>query len=144
MLIVRSDFVIYAKTTFISFLVFFLMIRRPPRSTRTTHSFPTRRSSDLNSITASALARDRGDSRIPCSRFRSCGGVRRRSEEHTSELQSLMRISYAVFCLKKKIQNKVRKAISVLYLRDHTPKTSNTRYIHIRHINHYINCEIKY
>src|SRR3546814_2796781 len=30
----------------------------------------------------------------------------RRSEEHTSELQSLMRISYAVFCLKKKIQNK--------------------------------------
>src|SRR3546814_7128147 len=29
-----------------------------------------------------------------------------RSEEHTSELQSLMRISYAVFCLKKKIQNK--------------------------------------
>src|SRR3546814_8326806 len=31
---------------------------------------------------------------------------RRRSEEHTSELQSLMRISYAVFCLKKKKQNK--------------------------------------
>src|SRR3546814_2650798 len=31
-----------------------------------------------------------------------------RSEEHTSELQSLMRISYAVFCLKKKIQNKVQ------------------------------------
>src|SRR3546814_9181524 len=29
----------------------------------------------------------------------------RRSEEHTSELQSLMRISYAVFCLKKKTQN---------------------------------------
>src|SRR3546814_4514421 len=29
-------------------------------------------------------------------------GVERRSEEHTSELQSLMRISYAVFCLKKK------------------------------------------
>src|SRR3546814_10173564 len=31
-----------------------------------------------------------------------CHGVLRRSEEHTSELQSLMRISYAVFCLKKK------------------------------------------
>src|SRR3546814_5454468 len=31
-----------------------------------------------------------------------CGGVRGRSEEHTSELQTLMRISYAVFCLKKK------------------------------------------
>src|SRR3546814_5711946 len=33
-----------------------------------------------------------------------------RSEEHTSELQSLMRISYAVFCLKKKIKNKHRRA----------------------------------
>src|SRR3546814_7140957 len=31
-----------------------------------------------------------------------------RSEEHTSELQSLMRISYAVFCLKKKINNKIK------------------------------------
>src|SRR3546814_5503683 len=35
--------------------------------------------------------------------FRAKKGGRRRSEEHTSELQSLMRISYAVFCLKKKI-----------------------------------------
>src|SRR3546814_2537798 len=34
-----------------------------------------------------------------------------RSEEHTSELQSLMRISYAVFCLKKKIQNNISKSI---------------------------------
>src|SRR3546814_9005933 len=34
--------------------------------------------------------------------FPSCFPVRRRSEEHTSELQSLMRSSYAVFCLKKK------------------------------------------
>src|SRR3546814_2311715 len=34
-----------------------------------------------------------------------CHAVDRRSEEHTSELQSLMRISYAVFCLKKKIYN---------------------------------------
>src|SRR3546814_3672774 len=33
---------------------------------------------------------------------RPCRGEPRRSEEHTSELQSLMRISYAVFCLKKK------------------------------------------
>src|SRR3546814_3651368 len=32
-----------------------------------------------------------------------------RSEEHTSELQSLMRISYAVFCLKKKTQNKIQR-----------------------------------
>src|SRR3546814_9463000 len=35
-------------------------------------------------------------------------GSGERSEEHTSELQSLMRISYAVFCLKKKKQNKIR------------------------------------
>src|SRR3546814_6546063 len=35
-----------------------------------------------------------------------CGRVQSRSEEHTSELQSLMRISYAVFCLKKKNTNK--------------------------------------
>src|SRR3546814_5775255 len=36
-------------------------------------------------------------------------GLMTRSEEHTSELQSLMRISYAVFCLKKKTQNQQRK-----------------------------------
>src|SRR3546814_7337519 len=44
-----------------------------------------------------------GRSRLCLSRFR-------RSEEHTSELQSLMRISYAVFCLKKKTTNKYQKA----------------------------------
>src|SRR3546814_7807437 len=39
---------------------------------------------------------------------RACaGGARRRSEEHTSELQSLMRISYAVFCCKKKKITKI-------------------------------------
>src|SRR3546814_10791682 len=37
--------------------------------------------------------------------------IHRRSEEHTSELQSLMRISYAVFCLKKKTPTKKRKHI---------------------------------
>src|SRR3546814_13102498 len=69
---------------------FFLMIRRPPRSTRTDTSFPTRRSSDLH--------HPHGD----CTRAADFGGDGERSEEHTSELQSLMRISYAVFCLKKK------------------------------------------
>src|SRR3546814_3131113 len=53
----------------------------------------------------------RGDrvSRSPCSQHARQGGAdhgeHRRSEEHTSELQSLMRISYAVFCLKKKKKN---------------------------------------
>src|SRR3546814_4904743 len=41
-------------------------------------------------------------------------GIARRSEEHTSELQSLMRISYAVFCLKKKIkQDKYNHQFSI-------------------------------
>src|SRR3546814_1350542 len=40
----------------------------------------------------------------PGSRFTEAGVMWQRSEEHTSELQSLMRISYAVFCLKKKTQ----------------------------------------
>src|SRR3546814_2607564 len=42
---------------------------------------------------------------------RDAGGGRGRSEEHTSELQSLMRISYAVFCLKKKKNNKRPKKL---------------------------------
>src|SRR3546814_6027639 len=69
------------------------MIRRPPRSTRTDTLFPYTtlfRSNDSGCRPGSAGRRD----------------WRRRlsrSEEHTSELQSLMRISYAVFCLKKKI-----------------------------------------
>src|SRR3546814_1651922 len=40
-----------------------------------------------------------------------------RSEEHTSELQSLMRISYAVFCLKKKTKNKINNTIITLHTR---------------------------
>src|SRR3546814_2330984 len=46
--------------------------------------------------------------------------ARNRSEEHTSELQSLMRISYAVFCLKKK---KTRKIVEERRIRKHTEKT---------------------
>src|SRR3546814_4891728 len=104
------------------FFFFFLMIRRPPRSTRTDTLFPTRRSSDL---LCEAAARAEGFSRAELVAtmageplYRACGyrAIERfdddrggtavpRSEEHTSELQSLMRISYAVFCLKKK--NKV-------------------------------------
>src|SRR3546814_2311020 len=44
------------------------------------------------------------------------GAEHRRSEEHTSELQSLMRISYAVFCLKKKQIKRLRGCISFVYL----------------------------
>src|SRR3546814_2663623 len=53
--------------------------------------------------------RGRPWSRRPVRAFRTSRARRHRSEEHTSELQSLMRISYAVFCLKKKKKNKKHK-----------------------------------
>src|SRR3546814_7241015 len=84
-------------------LVFFLMIRRPPRSTRTDTLFPYttlfRSAQDSNQTGAleNALI-----SRLAEEGFSRSDNARYRSEEHTSELQSLMRISYAVFCLTKK------------------------------------------
>src|SRR3546814_5806051 len=101
------------------------MIRRPPRSTRTDTLFPYttlfRSVRHVHRVCRQAALPARGDrcpihpgaSRPPgirrpidrpadpVSRSRT-GTGRGRSEEHTSELQSLMRISYAVFCLKKK------------------------------------------
>src|ERR1043166_1092776 len=73
---------------------FFLMIRRPPRSTL----FPY--TTLFRSPHAQASHPTRGSPR-PCCRTRST-----RSEEHTSELQSRFGISYAVFCLKKKIRQR--------------------------------------
>src|SRR3546814_6139830 len=90
-----------------------------------THSCPTRRSSDLAAVAAGeddglgaeqSRGRDGRPAGHPLVRVRAdadhyarrtsldglVGRLERRSEEHTSELQSLMRISYAVFCLKKK------------------------------------------
>src|SRR3546814_6917218 len=129
-------------------LFFFLMIRRPPRSTRTDTLFPytTLFRSHRSLLADGAICRRRGRGAgiapaalPPCRRSRRLGrqfpradpaqrrlpgdrgrrsvrrsarspalshgrwrGLLARSEEHTSELQSLMRISYAVFCLKKK------------------------------------------
>src|SRR3546814_10174442 len=88
------------------------MIRRPPRSTRTDTLFPYTKLFRSTPATESRVAaqRDVADA-AHAPRFahlaRPCAdrGARRRSEEHTSELQSLMRISYAVFCLKKQISN---------------------------------------
>src|SRR3546814_8399914 len=102
------------------------MIRRPPRSTRTDTLFPytTLFRSPLfrgcfPGAAASAInsnrifhhveqqhARLRAIARACPRRYRNA-----RSEEHTSELQSLMRISYAVFCLKKKKQSKQSQTI---------------------------------
>src|SRR3546814_7478074 len=50
--------------------------------------------------------------------------VPKRSEEHTSELQSLMRISYAVFCLKKKTPQRNNTRIHQQQMRDHTHQQS--------------------
>src|SRR3546814_8457678 len=107
--------------------VFFLLIRRPPKSTRTDTRFPYTtlfRSSTPQSpppdlirgsfAACAVLTVTRGSSpretpecgRISARRPPASAAVHplsspSRSEEHTSELQSLMRISYAVFCLKK-------------------------------------------
>src|SRR3546814_2712036 len=84
---------------------FFLMIRRPPRSTRTDTLFPD---TTLFRSDQGALRPVEPPRRDPCGRALPAGTQAAddrlvgRSEEHTSELQSLMRISYAVFCLKKK------------------------------------------
>src|SRR3546814_3934789 len=92
---------------YFSFSVFFLMIRRPPRSTRTDTLFPYTtlfRSSPCSARlpkTASQSSRW-----APVNSNTIAPSMATRSEEHTSELQSLMRISYAVFCLKKKKHNK--------------------------------------
>src|SRR3546814_15100319 len=104
---------------------FFLMIRRPPRSTRTDTLFPYTtlfrsgkfvyhflKGQDLVSMNVGSAVPSMTTeilNNMPLDlppnevfqRFEYT--VTARSEEHTSELQSLMRISYAVFCLKKKI-----------------------------------------
>src|SRR3546814_7458392 len=120
------------------------MIRRHPRSTRTDTLFPyttrfrsgrrlqyrdcDRRGRAVHlplavdrqrSSRRGSVRRDDGD-RDSFMVKRSCRGPRDdtpRSEEHTSELQSLMRISYAVFCLKKK---KNKTTLAVDHIRQYT------------------------
>src|SRR3546814_7836511 len=103
------------------------MIRRPPRSTGTVTLFPYttlfrspqdcgQSSRNYPHLVARALGaavfRDVSCGSATIDDFYEpqdglpLGGVNARSEEHTSELQSLMRISYAVFCLQKNTQNK--------------------------------------
>src|SRR3546814_2897560 len=81
------------------------MIRRPPRSTRTDTLFPyTTLFRSLYRLQRAAYLRHPLQAGLFLDHYRvgCCARRPRRSEEHTSELQSLMRISYAVFCLKKK------------------------------------------
>src|SRR3546814_7345562 len=91
------------------------MIRRPPRSTRTDTLFPytTLFRSRLRRGWRSRHGMGGRPRRLWCCRGTAmlkmnCAVLR--SEEHTSELQSLMRISYAVFCLKKKKKHKQNKS----------------------------------
>src|SRR3546814_10861061 len=94
-------------------MFFFLRIRRPPRSTRTDTLFPytTLFRSPLDASVQQGLEETmrRVSPRTKTAVFGSLGEALR-SEEHTSELQSLMRISYAVFGLKKKITGNVMDA----------------------------------
>src|SRR3546814_5695428 len=111
-------------------LLFFFMIRRPPRSTRTDTLFPYTTLFRSTSRIWRKLSSQDSSLRLLNHPLRACRRYEllrqlhqqgtndfnvyrvaerrrpKRSEEHTSELQSLMRISYAVFCLKKKKNNK--------------------------------------
>src|SRR3546814_4547491 len=109
------------------------MRRRPPRSTRTDTLLPY-----------TTLFRSLSFSRVRCYQYHSAKGlcmaaptpeaienarrkVKQRSEEHTSELQSLMRISYAVFCLKKKKKrNQQSYDLHYLYSQKYSTHTTTT------------------
>src|SRR3546814_9463644 len=121
------------------------MIRRPPISTRTdtlfpyttlfrareSGSFPEGRSSahSLAGLGRGGVDRARARRRP----VRRTAGLPARSEEHTSELQSLMRISYAVFCLEKKIHRLMsdvysttaRQILLLMYDRIQSPRISS-------------------
>src|SRR3546814_4889888 len=102
------------------------MIRRPPRSTRTDTLFP------YTTLFRSLGIGDRRQHRgiveiflpVEIAREGTARKADKRSEEHTSELQSLMRISYAVFCLKKK--NTRTRAITLHQQNGHLQHTKTT------------------
>src|SRR3546814_5660138 len=123
------------------------MIRRPPRSTRTDTLFPyTTLFRSPGSLLMTRLMRptwpcdfsaSAGESQARSSQRSGCSAncssasqstVWMRSEEHTSELQSLMRISYAVFCLKKK-QDKIASLKNKLQQYNNKDTTNNNNSI---------------
>src|SRR3546814_1110349 len=120
------------------------MIRRPPRSTRTDTLFPYTtlfrshcKSNRPRKVGSFLLFATWTSQRLT----KSCNN---RSEEHTSELQSLMRISYAVFCLKKKKQknNKAKYIERHIY---HTPQyITNQKYYRNRNNTQYTQHKINY
>src|SRR3546814_7696113 len=102
------------------------MIRRPPRSTRTDTLFPYttlfRSAAVFIALWMLILGTKLNSELIANRKFE------KRSEEHTSELQSLMRISYAVFCLKKKKTNIIKKTYAA--------ETNNEQIINRRQTKH--------
>src|SRR3546814_7272145 len=110
-------------------ILVFLKIPRPPRPTRTDTLFPdTTLFLSIKGIDFSDLSSSEAQNMnpfYPCSeqsahirpvryrrrRLHFCGHILFRSEEHTSELQTLLRISYAVVCLKKKERSTHRKPV---------------------------------
>src|SRR3546814_6383004 len=126
-------------------VVFFLMIRRPPRSTRTDTLFPYttlfrssrskvrvqlyRATTCDRAAAPIAAARPDRQSAATLAAIACVSSTGPRSEEHTSELQSLMRISYAVFCLKKKTNTNrtnttyTNKTVSQLIEQSHDTRT---------------------
>src|SRR3546814_7566945 len=118
------------------YVLFFLLIRRPPRSTRTDTLFPYTtlfRSVDFDDALSMGDAETLIEqietqlkSEIPAlssiyirpEKAENTKVIR--SEEHTSELQSLMRISYAVFCLKKKNQRRNTREENKHHKQTHT------------------------
>src|SRR3546814_6243750 len=93
------------------------MIRRPPRSTRTDTLFPYTtlfRSADGDRAGRLRFVEPRRGVAPQGAEGGRRAGDGDRSEEHTSELQSLMRISYAVFCLKKKKTKKKTDGLKLI------------------------------
>src|SRR3546814_1901495 len=117
------------------------MRRRPPRSTRTDTLFPyttlfrsSRHPTGEDQLTGAAGSRVPRREVVAVARVTVPSGVGRkvqladgeeRSEEHTSELQSLMRTSYAVFCLKKK-PRPTEQLTDTCLIRTHVPTEIQT------------------
>src|SRR3546814_5293750 len=112
-------------------VIFFLMIRRTPRSTRTDTLFPYTTLFRSTAFTPPEFILSSVQGHLPppdswhivsiLSKCHEDADAEHmcRSEEHTSELQSLMRISYAVFCLKKKKQIQHNKYIYIKTINKH-------------------------
>src|SRR3546814_958326 len=109
------------------------MIRRPPRSTRTDTLFPY-----TTLFRSMWTYEDGGSYTFEVRAFCSSHPRALRSEEHTSELQSLMRISYAVFCLKKKTKISTQKSQQYAYNKTKHDSNNqlNTKYNVCEHIKH--------